>query len=469
MEHEHLTDLKTGKPKLKVSCPQCGKVLDNQVEKCQNCKNPDLTKEQSSLESITPSSSSASAFVSPRASTWLPQPDSATIAIAQPASFKKRFFATIIDEIIIGPIAFLVCLSGLIPIGQYFMIGRDVTLTFNSYGYHFAGAVLVVILGNTIPYLYVAMFEASKLAATPGKFMMGLKVVSNENSTITIKDGISKTLTQSLFYVPILILISLPILISMGFVVNKSAINFNQTLLDLLSQILSLLIATVITAVLSYPCFRKSTQSFMDLICNRFVVERHAPLTVSPPPLRAVESKLHKLHHLTAVVFWLPAGLIILAVPTLIFCAFSNLLSDFWLGIGLLLLSWIASIWILCKFRKTAGPIIAKTACAIICAGIILGTLMMLPEYITRISNTPKALQLIDQALTANKKGDTKSYEEFRLKARALPSYAVSYYALRISVYEKILGIPLNTYTAPRMWAITSGPGTPAKKYPKSK
>jgi uncharacterized RDD family membrane protein YckC len=467
MEHEHLTDLKTGKPKLRVSCPQCGKVLDNQAEKCQDCKNPDLIKEQSSLESITSSASSASAFVSPQTSTWLLQPDSATIAIAQPATFKKRFFATIIDEIIIFPIAFLVGLSGLIPIGQYFLTGRDVTLTFNSYGYHIAGAVSILILCNTIPYLYVALFEASKLAATPGKFMMGLKVVSDGNSTITIRDSISKTLTQSLFYMPIFILLSLPIVISISYCVTNYAINSNQTLLNIVSNLLSLLMATITTAVLSYPCFRKGTQSFMDLICNRFVVERHAPLTVSPPPLRAVESKLHKLHHLTAVVFWLPASLIVLTIPILIYWKFADLLSDFWLGIGLLLLSWITSIWMLCKFHKIAGPIIAKTACAIVCTAIVLSSLMMLPEYITRISNTPKALALIDQAIAANKKGDTKSYEKFRLEARALPSYTVSYYAMRLDLYDKPLGIPPETYEAPRMWAITSGPGTPAKKYPK--
>lgn len=124
----------------------------------------------------------------------------------------------------------------------------------------------------------------------------------------------------------------------------------------------------------------------------------------------------------------------------------------------------------LCKFRKTAGrPIIAKTACATICAGIVLSSLMMLPEYITRISNTPKAITLIDQALAANEKGDTKSYEKFRPEARALPSYAVSYYIMRHDFYDKPRNLPLEAYTAPRMWAITSGPGTPFKKYSNQK
>lgn len=396
------------------------------------------------------------------------------LAINQPAGFKQRFFAAVIDEFILGIMVFVVSLCGLIPVGQYFLTGGGGLINPGQisfpYMLHLGGAFAVVILANTIPYLYIALFEASKLAATPGKWAMGLKVVSDSNSNVSLRDGISKTLTQTLLYLPIFTLIGLTILTTISFCFSKNAASPDKDKLDYLSCILSLIAALVTTAVLSFPCFRKGTQSLTDLICKRFVVERETSSKVSVPPLQNADAAIYTLHHVTAWVFWVPLTLLVTAIELAIFLwGPLKLFGDFMSAIVVMVLCWIGSLWLLWKFRRQAGDLLAKAITGLICLTLTVGMIVMAPEYITRISNTPRVLQLMDQAIAANDKGDKKNYEKLRQQARSIPCYAISFYIMRHSLFEKPLGMTPEAYMAPRMWGITSNPGIPAKEKPGAK
>lgn len=486
MDHEKLADLQANKFKLTVTCSNCNTVFESKEITCPKCKSTITTETLSTFKSTGKDTGSDSHFgrepvVAPSADEYasgyalqpnqMPGPYSAALTINQPASFKQRFLAAVIDETIIGIVVFFVSLCGLIPVGQYFMTG-GVTNPGQlplPYQLHLVGAVAVVILANTMPYLYIALFEASKLAATPGKLAMGLKVVSDSNSHVSLRDGISKTLTQTLLYLPVFYLIGLTILMTLSFCFSKNAASPDKDKLDYLSCILSLTAALVTTAVLSFPLFRKGTQSLTDLICKRFVVERDAPRKVAVPPLQNADAALYKLHHVTAWVFWVPLTLLVMAIELAILWQASNFIGDLISALVAIVLCWIGSLWLLWKFRRQAGDMLAKAITALICLTLGIGMIIMTPEYTTRVSNTPKVLQLMDQAIAANDKGDIKNYEKFRLQARNIPSYAISFYVMRHDFYDKPLGIAPEAYMAPRMWGITSNPGVPAKDKTKSK
>lgn len=507
MENEKLADLQANKFKLTVTCSNCNTVFETKEITCPKCKNTINTETLSTFQG--PAKDKGSALHSQQSTMAMPpsnenedkeananvnakpyspsnespptmhtasQRDShaTALAINQTAGFKQRFFAAVIDEFILGVVVFVVSLCGLIPVGQYFLTGGGGLTNPGQipfpYMLHLGGAFAVVILANTIPYLYIALFEASKLAATPGKWAMGLKVVSDSNSNVSLRDGISKTLTQTLLYLPIFTLIGLTILTTLSFCFSKNAASPDKDKLDYLSCILSLIAALVTTAVLSFPCFRKGTQSLTDLICKRFVVERETSSRVSVPPLQNADAAIYKLHHVTAWVFWVPLTILVTAIELAIFLwGPLKLFGDFISAIVVMVLCWIGSLWLLWKFRRQAGDLLAKAITGLLCVTLGTGMIIMAPEYITRVSNTPKVLQLMDQAIQANDRGDQKNYEKFRLQARSIPSYAIAFYIMRHDFYEKPLGMAQEAYMAPRMWGITSNPGIPAKEKPGSK
>ena len=489
MDHEKLADLQANKFKLTVTCSNCNTVFESKEITCPKCQSTITTETLSTFKSTgkdtgSDSHSGRAPVVVPSADEYasgyalqpnqMPGPYSAALTINQPAGFKQRFFAAVIDEFILGVVVFVVSLCGLIPVGQYFLTGGGGLTNPGQipfpYMLHLGGAFAVVILANTIPYLYIALFEASKLAATPGKWAMGLKVVSDSNSNVSLRDGISKTLTQTLLYLPIFTLIGLTILTTLSFCFSKNAASPDKDKLDYLSCILSLIAALVTTAVLSFPCFRKGTQSLTDLICKRFVVERETPNKVSIPSLQNADAAIYKLHHVTAWVFWVPLTILVTAIELAIFLwGPLKLFGDFISAIVVMVLCWIGSLWLLWKFRRQAGDLLAKAITGLLCVTLGTGMIIMAPEYITRVSNTPKVLQLMDQAIQANDRGDQKNYEKFRLQARSIPSYAIAFYIMRHDFYEKPLGMAQEAYMAPRMWGITSNPGIPAKEKPGSK
>ncbi|MBA4027188.1 MAG: hypothetical protein C0473_03000 [Cyanobacteria bacterium DS3.002] len=388
-----------------------------------------------------------------------------TVVIAQPASLRQRFLAACIDEILLVVVMLVLFLPSFLLIGQYFLSGGD------GYGaspenipFWLWAAFTVFTLSYPFPYFYSAMFEASRLSATPGKLLLGLKVVSERNERITVSDGLTKALAQTMVYIPTVVFCFLLIVLFiniMGFAIDKKVAAIIGLFLDIIFPFFAI-------AALSYPCFRNGSQSSVDLISHRFVVERNAPQEYTPQPLEKFESAIHFFYVVPSAIFWVLAILVVLSIPLLLYTTFCMGLSNELglLGFCLLIFSWPTGLWLIWKYRKRSGTFVANAAAVLLTNCLIANVIIYLPEFVCKVSNTPITIAFVDKAIVASKSGDKNNYESLRLQAKSQPSFALSYYALRYHISGELLGLKdqATSYCAPRIWAITSGPGVPLKE-----
>jgi hypothetical protein len=353
----------------------------------------------------------------------------------------------------------IVFLPPILSVGQSFLSGEGLGRTPEPP--LFWVAFICYMLSYPFPYFYSAMFEASRLSATPGKLLFGLKVVTERNERITLSDGLIKASLQTIVYTPIVVFCFVLIVLF----ISIMGVAIDKKFVAIINLILNIIFPLFATAALSYPCFRNGSQSFVDLICHRFVVQRNAPEEFAPQPLEGVESAIHWLHHISSVSFRVLSIFLALAIPPVLWLFLFSRLPNVMVALALFAVGCITSVWFVWKYRKTAHFLIAKAASAILAISLIVCIIVFLPEFATRLANTPRALTLIEQALVANKSGDKKNYEELRIEAKSKPSYALAYYVVNHDVCEKLLGLPeRGDYYRPRLWAISSAPGKPFKE-----
>ena len=111
------------------------------------------------------------------------------------AGFWIRFAAYIIDTILTAILCYCIqALTG-IPMERVIQVSSQTGATMTTYSVH----ALVVI------FLYFTISTGSKLQASPGKNIVGLKVITNDGSRITYVRSFVRTCSYALSYVTFLI------------------------------------------------------------------------------------------------------------------------------------------------------------------------------------------------------------------------------------------------------------------------
>lgn len=110
------------------------------------------------------------------------------------AGFWRRFFAYIIDMVILwvpfGPLYYFTYIA---PVWQLSMPEQ------------FAMSALVNLIMMTTPLLYSIVFESSKLQATPGKLVLGIKVTDMEGNRLTFWKATARTVCKFISGLTILV------------------------------------------------------------------------------------------------------------------------------------------------------------------------------------------------------------------------------------------------------------------------
>jgi uncharacterized RDD family membrane protein YckC len=154
-------------------CSQCGTRNADEAKFCQNCGAPLMT--------TTP----------PVASTAPP--------VVHYAGFWRRFVAYCVDRLILFiPDAILTAIFGL-QVFSLFNIGSGgVDFDYGQIGALIASAIWLGILSFLIQLLYYALFESSRLRATPGKMALGIVVTDLEGRQVSFGRALGRNLGKIL-------------------------------------------------------------------------------------------------------------------------------------------------------------------------------------------------------------------------------------------------------------------------------
>ncbi len=165
------------------------------------------------------------------------------------ADFLQRFASVLIDAVILYFIQAMLFIPILVNAGHCQMTGPvEVTIFF--------------VFASVSPWLYFALFESSEIAASPGKKLLGLKVLNAKGEKFSFWGSTSKLFVQSsISYV-------LWWILCFGF-----GLLFAKNNLAQLIQITGPLVGVVLTMFLyCFVFFTEKRQSFFDIITRRYVV-----------------------------------------------------------------------------------------------------------------------------------------------------------------------------------------------------
>lgn len=322
----HFFKQKQRDKKLVVTCEQCGAVLDPEVEGCANClqlskisivgsqdkaakydrglqKNIEIVPiskhgEPNVLEDLrigpfvvqgmnlhnAKDVKQTSKTTANLERTAVNDEDLRSLIV--PAPFKKRLIAAIIDHTLLGAVVFILCLLIGVPVVHYMMTGHAL-VPFNVFqnldGPHFSGSPLESVVGGgvflaiflaswLIPVLYFALFESSRLRTTPGKHMLGLMVTSKSSSNMNFTPALLKAfMQQGLLYVTTIIagIVAAISLWGMGLAEhpNSALSSFTHIFFWIVEFVL-------FASFMCVPFFCRRTQSLLDVMVGRLVVDR---------------------------------------------------------------------------------------------------------------------------------------------------------------------------------------------------
>jgi tetratricopeptide (TPR) repeat protein len=292
--------------KIFTTCESCGAVRDSATVECKNCaqlsKHVPIADQKSSLDhdsalrkqaQLPAASSEAKSQTSPDSrqnidsisdkinSPLAPPPVVNDLrSVITPAPFWKRFCAALIDYALVTIVA-LVC--GLcvgvatlhcVIAGQHGFKGLSLYQSFGSSNnssdhWPFSCLVpLIVMFGSTVgiwlPIAYFTLFESCSLKATPGKLLLGLMVISKNSPRIDFSPSFIKACIQEflLFLIVVVATITVSII----------ELVFHARLFTIvLTYILELVL---FASALCIPFLAFKTQSLLDLVVERFVIER---------------------------------------------------------------------------------------------------------------------------------------------------------------------------------------------------
>jgi len=157
-------------------CSRCGTQNADEAKFCQNCGAP-LTI------SVSPATPAAPV----------------TAPVVQYAGFWRRSVAYFIDGLILSvPNAILGMIYGLQLLSLFDIGDGGVDFDFGQIGALIAGAIWLAMLSFLLQVLYYALFESSRLRATPGKMALGIIVTDSERQRITLGRALGRNLGKIL-------------------------------------------------------------------------------------------------------------------------------------------------------------------------------------------------------------------------------------------------------------------------------
>ncbi|HEY9755942.1 MAG TPA: RDD family protein [Oculatellaceae cyanobacterium] len=290
---------KNWKQKIVTSCAVCGEVCSTNQEKCSGCMLLAATDESRAVQTpmllapLAVEPSEAQMFrrdpsqpvqsLQPPASSWQTlqqnangngdeksQSSDATVSnLCRSGSFVRRLCAGFIDGSIITLICFLYSLPSALLLVFYILdpklVPMDSRLTQFSLMF---GVCSVYVLPFLMPPFYHAIFESTKLRATPGKFLLKLIVTAEDGQCIPFERTLVRVILQEL----LLFLIAIFICTAASACTSLFMPSTEKALATLLLNIFSLCVEFVLFAALAcYPLTRHK-QSLLDRTVGRFVI-----------------------------------------------------------------------------------------------------------------------------------------------------------------------------------------------------
>ncbi|MBX2802593.1 MAG: RDD family protein [Myxococcales bacterium] len=115
------------------------------------------------------------------------------LELAAPADHGARFFASLVDGVLAGLLGYIgaIVVGVVMAFGMVLLGGNPDALADNPL---FVLSFAVGFVG--LQALYFAVFESSRYAASPGKLMLGLKVVTDGGLRMTFGQAMSRALTK---------------------------------------------------------------------------------------------------------------------------------------------------------------------------------------------------------------------------------------------------------------------------------
>jgi uncharacterized RDD family membrane protein YckC len=153
-------------------CSQCGTQNSDEAKFCQNCGAP--------LAVTAPAAAPATLTV-------------------HYAGFWRRFVAYIIDRLILSvPDAILSAIFGLQLLALFDFGEQGCEFNFEKLGTIIAAAIWLALATFLVQLFYYALFESSRLRATPGKMALGIVVTDREGRQVSFARALGRNLGKIL-------------------------------------------------------------------------------------------------------------------------------------------------------------------------------------------------------------------------------------------------------------------------------
>ncbi|MFA6211939.1 MAG: RDD family protein [Candidatus Obscuribacterales bacterium] len=339
--------------------------------------------------------------------------------IGEPASASKRLCAAAIDVSIMFSLWLIFSIYFAIPIVEQFLNKPLLLEHLPKWGYFDAAGFLAAF---TIPSLYLILFESSRIAATPGKFLLKLKVVPAVKSTNTLLDGLRRSISIWLIFY-LLDTIVCVCADNYGIIMRMPIRNSLQ---------IQFLILFAITGVTTYPAFRGKCQSLADLVSDKFVVIRDSASAMQPPEPSALEKVIRKSRHISSLISWLLLASVLFLAPLIpLFAMYRDSADSIFVQLLIIpLVAWPISIFACWKYRKKMIAYFAIFFVSTCLITLLLAFFVQLPDSIMRVQSTPKVVHLVNQAMKAKQEKNLQ-FASLCQQAREQESFASSYLFLQ--------------------------------------
>lgn len=291
--------LKEADVSLVVACEHCGERKQKTTDRCKSCKMSPAIK----LDEMG-KAPAADCFAGQLSTSVSDQPETAGL---RAAPLKARVIAALLDHVGIFALSFILFLVSMVPPAHYLMTARPLFAPFGAIPSLVLIGLLVPI-AMLLPIIYFAWFESSSRQATPGKQLMGLRVIGLKSREIGIGRALSKSILQYIILYALSLVAALPIAL-LCWLLNRDEFNYLYYVID---GALALLVMCV-------PFFNSGKQSALDWIVGRMVVKAADVREQSSAKKTGSEWKYVRLGLAAATMIVMISGLIVALPYNLIF------------------------------------------------------------------------------------------------------------------------------------------------------
>jgi uncharacterized RDD family membrane protein YckC len=247
----------------KQYCMQCAQELMITMRVCPSCgsKNlaptPPVKATHTSPTPITQTNTPSVGILTAQAPLSVPTSTAATL-VNEPASHMRRFFASVIDALIVG-------------FGTGLLAGLAYLIELPTKGGSGLNPVVILMLlaSLLVPYVYFTVLHGSDRRATIGKQVMGLALVTTQGEQVS----------KAIAFARIMLTALLPIagLMVIGLSAAGMAIQYKEEIHSAIGAALVLAILIIYIAPFATVFFNNRHQTFFDMICKTCVIKNPNP------------------------------------------------------------------------------------------------------------------------------------------------------------------------------------------------